>query len=237
MNLPRPGDYIDIHTHGSKSAAGIFTVENLMAHESDLPESIPGVSYSFGIHPWFLNENNHKQLIRSVRAVAGNPHLIAIGETGFDKLRGPSSELQRKTFEEQVLLAEEFSKPVVVHCVRSWDELLSAFKNLKPKMPWLIHGFRGNKVLAAQLLTKGMYLSFWFDFVVRRESSDLLKYLPVDRIFLETDGADIDIRNIYRKVSGDLLFTVEELKATILNNFFVFFNSPQQWLQDSLPSV
>jgi TatD DNase family protein len=225
MNLPHPGDYIDIHSHGSKPVAGIFTVENQMAHEGYLPESVPGVAHSFGIHPWFLNEKNHKQLIRSVREVAGNTQIIAVGEAGFDKLNGPSPELQRKTFEEQVLIAEEFRMPVVVHCVRAWEELLSVYKNLRPQMPWLIHGFRGNKVLAAQLLSKGMFLSFWFDFVIRQESSDLLKCLPVDRIFLETDGADVDIKDIYRKVSGDLLVTVEELKSTILTNFFVFFDS------------
>jgi TatD DNase family protein len=223
MNIPQQGDYIDIHSHGSKYVAGIFAVENLMAHEGFLPERIPGVAYSFGIHPWFLNEKNNKQLIKSVRKIAGNHEIIAIGEAGFDKLNGPSTELQRKTFEEQVLIAEEFCMPVVIHCVRAWEELLYVYKNLRPKMPWLIHGFRGNKVLASQLLSKGMYLSFWFDFVLKPESSDLLKSLPVDRIFLETDGADVDIRDIYSKVSADLALTVEELKATILSNFFVFF--------------
>lgn len=223
MNLPQQGDYIDIHSHGARYAAGVFAVENLMAHEGLRPEIVPGIAYSFGIHPWFLNENNHSQLIRSVREIAMNPQLIAIGEAGFDKLSGPSPELQRKTFEEQVIIAEDFRLPVVIHCVRAWDELLAVYKNLKPKMPWLIHGFRGKKILAAQLLSKGMYLSFWFDFALKPESSDLLKSLPVDRIFLETDGADVDIRDIYKKVSADLNLPVEELKVKILSNFFVFF--------------
>lgn len=223
MNIPQPGDYIDIHSHSSKYVAGVFTVENLMAHEGFLPGRITGVAYSFGIHPWFLNEKNHKQLIRSVREIAGNHEIIAIGEAGFDKLNGPSTELQCKCFEEQVLIAEEFRMPVVIHCVRAWDELLSVYKNLRPKMPWLIHGFRGNKVLASQLLAKGMYLSFWFDFVLKPQSSDLLKSLPVDRIFLETDGAGVDIRDIYIKVSADLALKVDELKSTILSNFFAFF--------------
>ena len=68
-------------------------------------------------------------------------------------------------------------------------------------MPWLIHGFRGNVELAKQLLSKGMYLSFWFDFIIRPESSKLVRSLPKERIFLETDGADVDIRTIYEKVA------------------------------------
>jgi len=132
-------------------------------------------------------------------------------------------ELQRRTFEEQVTIAEEYKMPVVIHCVRAWDELLSEHKKLRPKMNWLVHGFRGNKELASQLISKGMYLSFWFDFVMRPESADLLKSLPADRIFLETDGADIDIRDIYNKVSSDLGITTDKLKTIILSNYNFFF--------------
>ena len=91
-------------------------------------------------------------------------------------------------------------------------------------MPWMIHGFRGNVELATQLLSKGMYLSFWFDFVMRPESTKLLRSLPKDRIFLETDGADTDIRIIYDKVAGDLDISVDELKKIFLRNFNEFFN-------------
>jgi TatD DNase family protein len=80
--------------------------------------------------------------------------------------------------------------------------------------------------LARQLLSKGMYLSFWFDFVLRAESADLLRSLPEDRIFLETDGADVDIRDIYIKVSKDKDIAVNELKSIILSNFMEFFYQP-----------
>jgi TatD DNase family protein len=219
MYFPQQGDYIDIHVHGGTPSSGIFILESLMAHEEKMPEDKPGVSYTYGIHPWFLNENNHKQLISSVKNTVSRPDIIAIGEAGFDKLRGPSAELQRTIFEEQVIISELFKKPVVIHCVKAWDELLSVQKKLKPKMPWLVHGFRGNVELALQLLSKGMYLSFWFDFALRPESGNLLRQLPADRIFLETDGADVDIRTIYSKVAIDLDLTIDALKLLILKNF------------------
>ncbi|MGC1390306.1 MAG: TatD family hydrolase [Bacteroidales bacterium] len=224
MHLPHRGDYIDIHVHGNTPATGIFILESLMAHEEKLPAGVSGVAYTFGIHPWFLNEDNYKRLVTSVRNSANHSDIIAIGEAGFDRLRGPAIELQRKAFEEQVTISEETLKPVIIHCVRAWDELLSVQKKLKPKMPWLVHGFRGNFELAGQLLSKGMYLSFWFDFILRSESRDLLRRLPVDKIFLETDGAEVDIRKIYDKVANDLNLGVDKLKAIILNNFMVFFN-------------
>lgn len=220
MYLPQTGDYIDIHVHGGTPATGIFILESLMAHEGKLPVDIPGVAYTYGIHPWFLTEENHKELIDSVRNTVADTEILAIGEAGFDRLRGPSLELQRIVFEEQIAISEELNKPVVIHCVRAWDEILSVQKKLKPKMPWLIHGFRGNLELATQLLSKGMFISFWFGFVLRPESGYLLKNLPAGRIFLETDGADVDIKNIYNKVATDIDIPVVELKSIIFNNFF-----------------
>jgi TatD DNase family protein len=224
MNLPHHGDYIDIHVHDGTPASGIFILECLMAHEEKTPQNIPGVSYTFGIHPWFLNEGNEKQLLKSFENYVNNPDVTAVGEAGFDKLRGPSPELQRRVFEKQIAISEEIGKPVVIHCVKAWDELLAAQKKLKPQMPWLIHGFRGNIELAGQLLSKGMFLSFWFDFVLRPESRNLLRSLPTDRIFLETDGAETDIRTIYEKVARDLDMTVDNLKSIILDNFKSFFS-------------
>ena len=66
MNFPEPGDYIDIHNHGAKPVSGIFSVETLMAHEGRKPENIKGITYSFGIHPWHLDEKNHDQLLAQV---------------------------------------------------------------------------------------------------------------------------------------------------------------------------
>ncbi len=223
MNLPQREDYIDIHTHEAAPGNGIFSVDVLMAHEERTPANLKGILYTCGIHPWHLNENNHDILLALVRERCSDPRIIAIGEAGFDKIKGPSMDLQRRTFEEQVEISEETGKPLVVHCVRAWDELLGEHKKLGPKMPWMVHGFRGKYDLAMQLISKGMYISFWFDYIIKAESSELVRSLPVERIFLETDGADVDIRDIYNKVSADLEITVEKLKELLQMNFVNFF--------------
>lgn len=225
MKYPEDDDFIDIHTHGAKKIPGIFSIENIMAHEGRTPDDVSGFAFTFGIHPWFLNNDNHSHLINSIKGIVDHPDLIAIGEAGFDKLKGPALEIQRRAFEEQIILSEEKKKPLFIHCVRAWDELLQVHKKLRPEMLWLIHGFRGKYELAAQLLSKGVYLSFWFDFVMRPESAELLRSLPADRIFLETDGADFDIRELYRKVSDDLDITVDELKSILLRNYKSFFKT------------
>jgi TatD DNase family protein len=223
MRIPDKDDYINIHTHGAVAIEGIFSVETLMASEDRVPVDIPGICFTFGIHPWHLTVNNHEDQIKSVRKTIIEPLVIAVGEAGFDRLKGPSAELQRFVFEEQVQISESHRKPMVIHCVRAWDDLLMEYKKLKPKMPWLVHGFRGKTDLALQLISKGMYLSFWFDFVMRPEAVPLLKDVPRNKIFLETDGAEIDIREIYKKVSNVLDIEEIELKRQIFSNFNDFF--------------
>ena len=219
MNLPQPGDYIDIHDHDVVPAAGKFSVENLLANESSMPDLLPGVTYSIGLHPWNLSAGNIRDQLERVRQLSGHSNVAAIGEAGFDRLKGPGMDLQREAFVSQVEISESVSKPLFIHCVRSWEELVSSRIRLKPKMPWIIHGFRGKKELALQLISKDMYISFWFDFIIRPESSQLVKNLPVDRIFLETDGSGADICEIYKKVASDMGLGVEELKEQIADNF------------------
>jgi TatD DNase family protein len=224
MNYPEPDKYIDIHNHGALPLKGTFQVENLMTHEERTPDNESGITYTIGIHPWFLSEDNYREQIDRVRKYAYHSNTCAIGETGFDKMKGASLSLQEKAFEIQVSIADEVAKPLFIHCVRSWDELLAQHKKLRPRTPWIVHGFRGKKELAAQLISKGMFLSFWFDFVIRPESSGLLKGLPLERIFLETDGSGTSIETIYKKVSIDLGLTVDELKAAIYSNFNTLFS-------------
>lgn len=219
MKLPDPGDFIDIHTHDGTPQPGNFLLENLMVHENRVPDNTIGLAYSVGVHPWFLTQENSDQQIGSVREYSINNNVLAIGEAGFDRLKGPSLMLQRDVFEAQAGIAEKVSKPLLIHCVRSWDELLSEQKKLDPSTPWIIHGFRGKKELAMQLISKGMYLSFWFDFILRPESTALIQSLPKEKIFLETDGSGVSIESIYKKVAADLQISVEELKAALYSNF------------------
>jgi len=219
MNFPAKGDYIDIHNHGSSQVPGIFTVENLIAGEGKTPVPLTGIVYTAGIHPWQLSRENFSSQLQFVRSMAGYSNVIAVGEAGFDRLKGAPAELQEAAFEEQVKIAREHSKPVFIHCVRAWDELLSVRKRLGENEPWIVHGFRGKKELAYQLISKNMFISFWFDFIIRPESSELIGSLPVERIFLETDGSGEDIRLIYNKVAADLRITVDDLKDQIFENY------------------
>jgi TatD DNase family protein len=224
MSTPKPGDYIDIHVHGGRTAPGIFILETLMAHEGRVPVKTEGAAFTYGIHPWFLDKSNYKKQLDLVEEITADPEVIAIGEAGFDKLRGPSPELQYEVFVRQVRISENLRKPLIIHCVRAWDEVIAARKELKPSMHWMIHGFRGKIKQAEQLLSKGFWLSVWFEYALRPESAELFSRIPVERIFLETDGADVDIRDIYSKVSADMGIPVIDLKSAMISNYKKFFS-------------
>lgn len=225
MIAPKPDDFIDIHNHDVVGRSGIFSIDNIMVHESRTPATGTLQAYSVGIHPWFLNENNYDLLIDRVHHYSGLNNVIALGEAGFDKIKGPRMELQKKAFEIQVRIADNTSKPLFIHNVKAWDELLFEYKTLKPKTKWIIHGFQGKKELAEQLLSKGMYLSLWADFVLNRDSSSVIKSIPREKLFLETDAFDVDIKDIYNKVSADLQIGVSELKALIYSNYMDVFGN------------
>jgi TatD DNase family protein len=148
-----------------------------------------------------------------------HPHVIAIGEAGFDQLRGPSHAVQRSAFFFQAELAEELGKPMVIHCVKGWDSLLKARKELNPEMNWVIHGFRGNPKLALSLVEAG----FWFSLGIKGLTEEVLNVLPAGKLLLETDDSGGSIEDIYRscaELTGRDARVLSELIRTNFNNLF-----------------
>ncbi len=151
---------------------------------------------------------------------ASHPQVLAIGESGFDRLRGGDIESQFKAFKCHIKKSEEFGKPLIVHMVRSSDLLLKTRKDLTVHEPWIIHGFRGKPQEALQLLRAGMFLSFGEYYNV-----EALRATPTDRLFLETDESTCGIETIYNKVACDLQLGVEVLREVVKKNVdAVFFN-------------
>lgn len=219
MKGPGRNDYINIHDHGAEPAAGVFTVDNIMVHEDRYPEPLDGIAYSCGIHPWYIDEDTLEAHLSELRRIASMDNVIALGEAGFDRVRGAEAGLQEKAFIMQADLSEEMGKPLFIHCVKAWDELLKYHKEKGPRMRWIIHGFRGKPELADQMLAKGFYLSPWVEWAVRPDSKETLRSIPPDRLFLETDGFDIGIEPVYEVVAGHLGMDTEKLKEQLWNNF------------------
>lgn len=167
----------DLHTHLLPARPGT-ALYNLRLPAGDIPS---GQLCSVGLHPWHIDAEWEKNLLQVGRTAALAP-VLAIGETGLDKLRGPSIELQEKVFKKQIELSERLHKPLVVHNVRCDSQILRIRRELSPNEAWVIHGFRGNRMQAASFLDHGVSLSFGLRFNPRA-----LMLVGADRFLIETD--------------------------------------------------
>jgi len=212
--------YIDFHSHHRGGAKDTITIMNLLAGE-DIPADFPeNTLFSAGIHPWQLTEENAHQLQTELILTAGHHHVVLIGEAGFDRLKGPDLKLQYSLFLFQANIAREMNKPMIIHCVRGWEELRRAHLEVKPERPWVIHGYRGNDKLAASLAGDG----FWFSLGAKGITEEILKVISHDRILLETDESAESIADVYSFFAATAGYDEETAAILIRNNFTSLFN-------------
>jgi len=201
---------IDIHTHHSTQSGDLLIV-NINIDAGGLHSLSPNRYYSCGIHPWYIKDKERQ--LQLLKEFLNHPNIVAIGEAGLDKLRGVSLDIQREAFIAQAILSEELRKPLIIHCVKAWDDLVAIKKELMPKEQWVIHGFRGNEQLARQLISHGFMLSFGREF-----NPKALQIAWQDSLLAETDEADINIYDVYSKLSEALGITIETFSAALERN-------------------
>ncbi len=220
MNPGREIRYIDFHTHHSRGSDDTIAIVNLMAGENVPADFSANTLFSAGIHPWFITEENSLQLLTELVLTAAHPHVVLIGEAGFDRLKGARMEVQYSAFINQAAMAGELNKPMVIHCVRGWEELRRACREVKPDRPWIIHGFRGSGKLAATLDDEG----FWFSLGKRGITPEILGVISRERILLETDDTGEPIADVYRHFADKAGCDEETASGIIRNNFNTLFN-------------
>jgi len=213
--------YLNFHTHsktGSKENIEIFNI--IVGRDKlDVTED-SSVSFSAGIHPWYTDESAYANQLKELEALAQSASVKVIGECGMDRLKGPDLKVQQQIFEEQIKLAERVNKPLVIHCVKCFSELLEIHKRLKPKVAMALHGFNNKPEVGNQLLKADFYFSIGT--AILREGSnaaEFLKDIPSERLFLENDDQEIAIEDVYEAAAAIRKTTVNELKDIIFANW------------------
>ncbi len=182
-------------------------------------ENYTGKYFSAGIHPW---DADQQISINELEKFISNKNCLAIGECGLDKLKGPDLEIQKEIFKQQLQIAVNYQKPVIIHCVKGFDELIEICKPYSGKIPLIIHGFNKSFELAQQLINKGFYLSLNHS-LFKNISTDF-KQIPLDNIFLETDNNEhLSIVEVYKKATIYFNVNEDELKEKIYSNFTTLF--------------
>lgn len=194
--------FFNIHHH-FRHIYGIYNLE----HSDDVPTRY----FSYGIHPKDIGKD-----VGLMREIAQDPNCLAIGECGLDAFVQVDESLQERVFQQQILLANELEKPVIVHCVRRFSQLLKF--NKIAHTPMIVHGFNKKKSIGEELLEKGFYLSFGVSFLYNRSLQEMLKAIPLDKIFLETDAVDMDVLLLYEKLAEIRKVSVLEIENRLWEN-------------------
>lgn len=219
--------FVDIHTH--------IDNQSVIRIVDDFSEKI---LMTWGIHPWevkchfdcsvaewrnpcYSDAFDKKGFLdsTSLRSVPLEM-TAAIGEVGLDKVHKDTFEKQLEVFEEMIRLSEEYRKPMIIHCVRAYSEVVSMRKKTNAAMPWVIHGFNSSVETMRQLLRHGMYISLG-EVLYRNENQavNILKSITIERLFLETDISERDIRDVYAKAASLMGCEVEFLENKIFENY------------------
>lgn len=214
--------FIDIHTHSVKTDDKLIQIANL-----DLNQPCPEQGfYSYGIHPWAL-DNADFQSEKALQALEEKlklPQVLALGEAGLDKMHKASFERQIKLFERQIELSEALQKPMILHDVRSHNEIIALRKKHKAVQPWIVHGFSGTEQDIKQLIGQGIYLSVGESLLhPERKIHKSFKFIDLDYLFLETDMAEIGVETIYEAAANLLEMDLSVLQTRIFSNFARLF--------------
>jgi len=208
-------EYFNFHTHQFTNQSTILELVN--QYPKDFDGTIP--FYSIGIHPWYIDENRIDEDLKIIEEKLQTKNCLAIGECGLDKRIEVPLDLQMSVFEKQLALAEKFKKPVVIHCVAAFQEVMAIKKKMKIKVPMIIHGFSKNNQLAEQLIAAGFYLSFGKYLLKNPDLRSVFQNVPNDRFFLETDTIEESIQDVYELASEYKELDIKELQEVISSNY------------------
>lgn len=214
--------YYDIHTHKERSMnCDTLAIRSIRVQEFSEQITADGF-FSAGWHPWDSGAVAFE--MEKLTRLAANPAMVAVGECGLDKLRGANMTIQAGLFRQQAFLAESAQKPLIIHCVQAWQEIISIKKDIIPDMPWIIHGFRGKPELARQLADYGFYLSFGESLLKENSpAAASLKQVPSDRFFLETDESLHTISEIHEAAALIKSLSLAELQTCVEQNIKTVF--------------
>ena len=215
--------FVNLHTHSYTNSEAVLEIVNQYPNEfiADIPH------YSIGIHPWHIVDERVGEDLNYIKNKLQLIECIALGECGLDKRIEKKMEVQIDVFESQLSLLHEISKPVILHCVAAFDEIISCKKNSGLQSLFIIHGFSKNIPLAKQLLNQDFYLSFGKYLLRNPEMESVFKYVPNDKIFLETDTISESIEEVYTFAAKCKNISVEEMKEIVWNNYQTVFNKKQ----------
>jgi TatD DNase family protein len=180
---------------GRAKGAGVTRMITIGTSISDARKAIelcklhPHIRCAVGIHPHHSNESEAGDMA-ALREMAGEKVVLALGEMGLDYHYDFSPKaVQHRVFIEQLELARELGRAIVIHCREAIDDCLAMLKDF-PAVPCLFHCFTGTLDEARRLIERGYLLGFTGVVTYNRsaELRDIAKLVPNNQFLVETDA-------------------------------------------------
>ena len=176
---------------GIKKILTICTTLNSFTKIKEIVKMDKIIFGTYGIHPHEAkNDKISSDLI--IKEIKTNEKIIGIGETGLDFFYNHSERFdQIKSFEQHINAAVKLDIPLIIHCRNAEQETLEIFKKYKNKnLKILMHCFTGSKIFAEKLLDFGAYFSASGIITFKNSTTlqDTFKFIPLDRLLIETDS-------------------------------------------------
>ncbi len=227
------------HEHG---ISHMLTVNTRLSESLDIQriaEAHHNIFCSVGVHPHDSKDYNDSKLIEQLKSHATHPKVVALGETGLDYYYNNSDEkAQIDCFSMHLNTGVELNLPVIIHTRDADSDTLSCLDQ-HPNTKGVFHCFSGSLDFAKQGLDRGLYISFSgiITFKNASELREVVKFVPLDRILVETDSpflAPIPHRGkrnepaftqfVAKMVAELKEISLEEVAQATTKNFFNLFN-------------
>ena len=217
--------FLNFHAHQQKPGADEIVIQSLFLQENLIVQPNDKIFFTAGLHPWHAEQLTKSEIEFRLENLISKKQIIAVGETGLDKIRGANWQTQIDVFKTHVGIAEKHKMPLIIHSVKSHNEILKLRIDLKAKVPWVIHNFTGSEQIANDLIHHGFCLSLCHHIQNSNSRiSDYIQTLPLERIFFESDDFNVDIKGLYYTAAIKFEISIEELKKQISKNFESLFN-------------
>jgi TatD DNase family protein len=217
--------YFDHHTHISGQPSIASEITNIFSIDASNFEDLGKISeitsmghgFTIGLHPMSYNFMTFEHVSRIIHQ--NRDDILGIGECGLDTRIAVPRQHQIELFTAHAEMAREMHLPLIIHCVRSYDDIVHLHQRLKPSNPWIIHGFNRSESIAIKLLDQGILLSIGKELLdPGHPISNFFKKIAEYPFFLETDGKDIAIQTLYQQASNMLDMSIEAISTIIASH-------------------
>ena len=227
--------FFDVHTHtqdapydSDREAVILRTIEAgvgmvQVGTDFDMSQKAVALAKQYGGNMFAtvgLHPNDNKKEVFDYEAyktlALSSDRVVAIGECGLDYYRvqglgDREKERQKDIFIKQIELAKEIKKPLMIHCREAFSDLIEVLKENEGGVGGVIHFFSGSIEDAKALLDMGFYFSFGGVLTFTRDYDEQVKFIPLDKILLETDAPYV-APVPYRGKRNEPLYVIEVAK-------------------------